>query len=112
MRYGDSRGSYTIETLPGCAQVAVSCRAFVYKDKRGQGHGTALHQERLATMSKLGFDFALCTVRANNEAEVRILRSNGWTLLAEFDSSSSGESIHLYGRPVYRQLVGVEVTVP
>lgn len=87
-----------IDNLPGCSQIAVSHGVFVPKEHRGTGKGGDAHTERLATMSDLGYDYALCTVDAANTAQIKILKKNNWKKLDKFVSSKTGHKIALYGK--------------
>lgn len=100
MRFGDDRGSYEIENLPGSPQVAVSIHSFIFKEKRGKGYGKAMHLERLAKLKELGYDYVLCTVRDDNKAEIHILETNGWRYLDMFYSSATGNLVQLFARDV------------
>lgn len=101
-RYGTPNGSYELHSMPGCPQVCISCRAFIYKERRECGLGTDANTNRLQQMADLGYDYALATVDATNTAQIRIMEHNGWTNLASFDSSSTGHPIILYGRRITR----------
>lgn len=100
MRFGDDRGSYTIEDLPGSFQCAVSIHSFVYPEKRGKGYGKQLHTERLDKLKRLGYDYVLCTVDLTNVKELAILRENGWTQLSSFKSSASQHQVGIFGKPI------------
>lgn len=91
---------YSLTPLPGSSQIVVSHSAFTAESYRGKGHGKEAHQERLAHIRSLGYDYALCTVVADNVAQMSILRKAGWRLLATFVSSSSGNTINIMGRPI------------
>ncbi len=100
MRFYNEHGAGEISPLPGCGQVAVSHAAFVFPEYRGKGKGRAQHRARLATMKKMGYDYALCTVVKGNARQEAILNTEGWAELAIFDSSYTGNTVILYGRAV------------
>ena len=100
MRIANDIGFYDLATLPGCAQVAVSTHVFINPHLRGQGHGKTQHQERLGEMIRQGYDYALCTVRSDNEPQLRIMKRHGWDQLAGFDNRVSGNHVLIFGRPL------------
>lgn len=89
--------------FPGCGQIVVSHNVFLPPEYRGQGHGGKAHKERLNVMHNLGYDYALATVISTNERERAILVSNGWRIIADFNSSRSGEFILIYGRRIEKK---------
>ena len=100
MRFYNEYGAGEISSLPGCGQVAVSHAVFVFQEYRGKGKGRAQHRARLATMKKMGYDYALCTVVKGNARQEAILNTEGWSKLAMFDSSYTGNTVILYGKPI------------
>lgn len=87
-----------IEDLPGCSQIAVFHSAFVLPQYRNLRVGEEAHLARLDLAKKLLYDAALCTVSATNEAQIRILRKNGWILIMTFKSRKTGNDVCLYAR--------------
>jgi L-amino acid N-acyltransferase YncA len=87
-----------IDSLPGCSQVAVSHSAFTQPGLRGRGRGRMGNKTRLDYMKTLGYDYALCTIDVANEAQVSILKKNGWSRLDSFVSSKTGHDVALFGK--------------
>lgn len=87
-----------ISTLPGNSQIAISHAVYVPKELRGKGLGTSSHEKRLQALRELGYDYVLCTVRSDNEAQQAVLNKFSWTKLDEFKSSRNDETIFLYGK--------------
>lgn len=98
MRYANTYGFYELNPFPGCNQIVVSNHAFIYPEHRGHGHGKRQHTERLAMAKWLGYDLMLCTVRADNEAELHILRINNWIVERDFISKETGHKVQLWSR--------------
>lgn len=98
MRYQDDKGLWSgqLEDLPGCSQIGVSHSVFVHKDFRGKRIGGRNHKLHLQRAEGLGYNSLICTVDANNEFEIEILKSNGWTKLEEFESSKTGHTVGLW----------------
>lgn len=97
MRFSTIAGAYEIDSLPSQPQVAHCHAFFVHKRLRGQGlsHGLKLHQK--VVLASLGYDFATCTVCAGNAAQKKVLTRAGWSSLALFTSSKTGEDVELWG---------------
>lgn len=87
-----------IDDLPGCSQIAVSHSVFALK--KGAGQGRQANEQRLNIMAELGYDYTLCTSNLTNGPQRTILESNGWTLLASFTSSKTGNLVGVWGRHV------------
>jgi GNAT superfamily N-acetyltransferase len=98
MRVATSYGTFSLSTLPGCAQVCVSHAAFVLPEHRGKGIGQQDHQERLNLVKDLKYDLVLCTVHSANLTQKHILGKNGWTKLTEFKNSNNGHLVELWCR--------------
>lgn len=91
-------GFYELNTFPGCNQIVVSNHAFIEKGERGKGLGNEAHFQRLSKMRELGYDYALCTVVKDNEAQIHILEKNGWRKLDEFWNRETEHQVLIYGR--------------
>lgn len=101
MRFPDGLGGfYELNPFPGCNQIVVSNHSWVTWENRGKGLGTAIHQERLGRIKLLGYDYAICTVRADNVPQIKILTAAGWKFLDEFLNRETGHTVLLYGRKV------------
>lgn len=97
MRFATPVGAYEIDSVPSQPQVAHCHGFFVHNDRRGRGlaHDLKTHQNLM--LSRLGYDFATCTVCASNVAQKKVLARAGWRSLASFVSSKTGEQVELWG---------------
>ena len=93
-------GFYEINSLPGCPQVAVSNHAFINPAFRNNGYGKRYHGERLANLKELGYDYVVCTVKADNVFQKKILTRFGWKFLDQFLNKDTGNVVELYGKIV------------
>jgi GNAT superfamily N-acetyltransferase len=98
MRFGDGRGHYELDSLPGNQFVCWSHRAFVRKELRGKGVGHKQHLDRLANARNLGYTYILATVRGDNFKEIKVLLKNDWVQLAEVSQTEDGHPVFLWGR--------------
>lgn len=87
-----------ITSLPGCSQIVVIHASHVKPSERGKGLGKAAHQARLAVVSELGYDCALCTVRMDNDPQLKILQANGWKFAGDFLSSNTEHRVGIFLR--------------
>lgn len=73
--------------LPGSGEVFHIHGSYVNHANRGQGLGDIYHKERLDHIKEEGSAKLLtCIVNKNNEAEVKILKKNGWKFIHYFDN--------------------------
>lgn len=100
MRFSTDFGHYELSPFPGSNQIVISTHAFVKKEHRGNGHGKEMAQTRITQARDLGYDYMLCTVRADNEPQLKIMRALGWKQLDKFTSSVSEVDIYLFGLPL------------
>lgn len=98
VRVVEEKGEGTISSFPGNSNVCVIYDVFVEYKERGKGLGQQYHQHRLDVALEQGYNYALCTVHPDNEAEKHILLKNGWELLKTFDVCDCDHQIHLFGR--------------
>ena len=92
-------GFYELNTFPGSNQIVVSNHSTILPEFRKQGHGLRMAQVRLARAQMQGFDYMLCTVRADNAAQLRLMQKvGGWKNLDTFLSRESGVYIAIFGR--------------
>jgi len=99
MRYEtQSGGFYELNPFPGCNQIVVSNHAFLPKDMRERGRGSREHSDRLEKIESLGYDYAVCTVKSDNLAQIKILEKNLWKHLDTFYNRETENTIHLFGR--------------
>lgn len=96
-RHHHPAGAFEITSLPGQSQVAVCHSLFVLDHQRGHGHGHSLKASQRHILQALHYDYAICTVAAENAAQIEILRQAGWQKLAEFKNRRSCETTELWG---------------
>ena len=89
MRYNESGAIGEIDSLPGCSQISVFHSVFIPVINRSKGLGGYAHKKRIQTAKELGYNVSLCTVSLSNEAQLRILKDNGWRKVHEFMSSKT-----------------------
>lgn len=99
----DGKQVYETESLPGCNQIMVSFSVFTLPEHRGKGMGINHMMERLRHYKKLEYDVVICTVNVDNSVQRRILKQTGWEPAFVFNSTRTGNMIHLW----YRHLVDV-----
>jgi L-amino acid N-acyltransferase YncA len=98
MRFANENGYCELNSFPGCNQIVVSNHAFIYKDKRGKGLGYLNHKLRLKRASFLGYDYLICTVKADNLPELAILKKSNFKELDEFLNTETGNIIKIFGK--------------
>jgi RimJ/RimL family protein N-acetyltransferase len=89
-------GFFELNPFPGCNQLVVSNHSFIEETHRGKGYGKAAHAKRLAMVKSLGYDAMICTVKADNEAQIKILTWFGWSKVFEFDNRETGHKVCVY----------------
>lgn len=99
-RYSGSNGAFYVSPLPGNSQVAVTHGTFVPKRLRRKGKGHELKMQQLIALEKDQYNYTLCTVRADNEAQRRVLKKAGYRLLDSFTSHQTDALTELWGREV------------
>lgn len=100
MRFSTPYGFYELNPFPGSNQIVVSNHAFIYPGFRNNGYGKQTALERMQKAQQLGYDYMLCTVRADNPAQLKILRGLGWKELDRFVSTETEHEIILFGRNI------------
>lgn len=80
----ETMGSFFLEPLPGNGHVLVSCHSWIHETYRGKGLGSRLHKMRLDAAKAAGANAMMCTVRADNEAELALMRKFGWEQTWEY----------------------------
>ena len=104
-RHAKTYGAYCISPMPGQPQVAVTHAFFVDPAFRGKGYGKCLKSSQMTQMKEQAFDYAICTVRADNAAQRAVLTSIGWRCIDTFHSRAQDTTIELWGSDVanYRE---------
>lgn len=90
-------GACEITSLPGQSQVAVCHGFFIHENHRKHGNSHLLKAVQRHTLQSMRYDYAICTVSANNLAQKATLTQAGWTKLAEFRNHRSSETTELWG---------------
>lgn len=103
MRFANENGYCELNPFPGNSQIAISNHAFIYPSKRGKGHGTANHDLRIKRATFLGYDYLMCTVKADNVAQLAILKKNGFKELDQFLNTNTGNLNKLFGKSLSRK---------
>ncbi len=103
MRFANENGYCELNSFPGNSQIVVSNHAFIYPDKRGKGLGNENHKLRVERSRFLGYDYLICTVKSNNEAELKILKKNGFKELDEFLNTNTGNMNKIFGKKLNTQ---------
>lgn len=100
MRYATLNGVFEIDSLPSQPQLAV-CHAFhVHEDRRGRGLSHELHKQQIHVLENQAYDYALCTVTGENQAQRKALAKAGWSLLDQFHNRKRGEVTQIWGRKI------------
>ena len=102
-RFANDNGYCELNTFPGCSQIVVSNHAFIYPEKRGKGNGHKNHELRVERATFLGYDYLMCTVRANNTPELKILQKHGFKELDQFHNTNTGNDVKIFGKPLIRK---------
>lgn len=97
-RYATQFGFYEISSFPGCNQLAISTHAFILPQYRGTGKGQEAHEQRLAKLREMHYDYAICTVKSTNEPQLAIMRKNGWKQLDEFFNRETNNRVFIFGK--------------
>jgi len=97
MRFATPVGVFEIDSVPSQPQVAHCHGFFVHRHLRGKGMAHRLKTQQNLMLSRLGYDFATCTVCRSNDRQKKVLARAGWRSLASFVSSKTGEPVELWG---------------
>ena len=98
MRYGTPYGFFELNPFPGCNQLVISNHSWIHPKHRGQGIGSEEHLNRLGEIERLGYDCAICTVKSDNIAQIKILEKFGWTYCYKFNNRETGNEVLIYAR--------------
>lgn len=107
MRYATEHGHYELNPFPGSNQIVVSSHAFVHPEFRSNGVGTQLSRERVEKAKELDYDYMVATVRADNAAQLAIMRKVGWKYLDSFHNHVTDVVVHLYGMRLGKKVPSV-----
>ncbi len=104
MRFANENGYCELNSFPGCNQIVVSNHAFIYPEKRGKGLGNENHKLRVERAKFMGYDYLLCTVKADNHRELSILNKNNFKELDEFLNTETGNLVKLFGKNLKKEI--------
>ncbi len=99
-RFAVGHGAFNIESLPSQPQVAICHGFFVAPNTRGQGFSHQLKKAQAEIFKGLAYDYAICTVMADNKAQKSVLEKAGWVQLAGFYSARQDAQIEIWGAEV------------
>jgi GNAT superfamily N-acetyltransferase len=78
MIYKTAYGEYGVRLMPNQPGVAMCFGFKVYPEHRGMGYGHALKAHQMAMLENLGVKYAICSSKATNLRQHRILIKAGW----------------------------------
>lgn len=96
-RYAVGPAAFEIDSLPSQCQVAICHGFFVAPEARGKGIAHQAKKAQAEILKGLAYDYAICTVMANNDAQKRVLEKAGWECIAEFYSARQDAQIEIWG---------------
>jgi hypothetical protein len=91
-------GSFTITELPGNGDVFMPIHVHIDKRFRGYGLGKLLNGIRIDVARKVDASAMLCSVRADNEIERKILFAQGWKQSGEFKHKTQHHTVEIWIR--------------
>lgn len=97
-QYDVAKGFYEINSFPGCNQLAVSNHVFLEKEYRGKGFGQQFQESREHHTKLLGYDAVICTVKADNFPEIKLLEKNDWKKIWEFYNRETENIILIFAK--------------
>ena len=87
---GTEVARWGVDSLMGCNLIAVSHSVVIEEPYRNKGLGLALRKARLLCLAKAGFQSELCTVRLDNEAQVKIMTKTSGRWVGQMISDKGG----------------------
>lgn len=85
--------SWELQSMPHCCGICVSTNSMVNWILRKKGLGTVLNSLRIHLAKSLGYTLLLCTDRAGNVAQRKILARNGWSDVYTFVNDFTANKI-------------------
>lgn len=110
MRFNGLVGHYEIDSLPSQVQVAICHGFYVHEGLRGQGLAKQLHKDQIKNLIELGYDYAVCTVTGDNQAQSTAIAKAGWELMSEFYNTRKGEKTQVWHFNVGAYLAGLDAS--
>lgn len=99
-RYAFGPAAFEIDSLPSQCQVAICHGFFVAPASRGKGIAHQAKKAQAETLKGLAYDYAICTVMADNDAQKHVLEKAGWSCVAKFYSSRQDAHIEIWGNEI------------
>ena len=96
-RYAIGHAAFEIDSLPSQCQVAICHGFFVDPASRGKGIAHQAKKAQAEILKGLAYDYSICTVMADNQAQKHVLEKAGWECIAEFYSARQDAQIELWG---------------
>jgi ribosomal protein S18 acetylase RimI-like enzyme len=101
VRFTHTHGWGTATRTPGSGEVYHIHDVYVSYKERGKGLGNKYHEERIKYLEDQGdVTLVTCIVNKKNEAEIKILKKNGWKFLHEFDNKERDQRLILCCRHI------------
>lgn len=99
-RYAVGPAAFEIDSLPSQCQVAICHGFFVAPASRGKGIAHQAKKAQAEILKGLAYDYAICTVMADNGAQKHVLEKAGWARIAEFHSARQDARIEIWGKEI------------
>lgn len=99
-RYAVGHTAFEIDSLPSQPQVAICHGFFVAPASRGKGIAHQGKKAQAEILKGLAYDYAICTVLADNQAQKRVLERAGWECIAEFYSARQDAHVDIWGHEI------------
>lgn len=93
-------GHFTMSTMPGCRPVIICNNVGVTEAFRHHGIGNWMQELRLRAAQIAGIKILLCTVRATNQFQLRIMQKYGWKELNSFVNPNTDNKVILFMREI------------
>lgn len=95
-----SIGHFTMSTMPGCRPVIICNNVGVAEAFRHHGIGSWMQELRLRAAQLAGVQVLLCTVRATNQFQLRIMQKYDWKPLLNFVNPHTDNRVILFMREI------------
>ena len=99
-RYATTFGAFNIDPMPGNNQVALCSGFFVFPDSRGEGNGHRLKAFQMDVLKSEGYSLAICTVRADNAAQLRVMKKAKWQEIRNFINDQTGAQTKVFSKTI------------
>lgn len=96
MRFANSYGFFSIDAMPNQPSIAWCSDFTIHLKNRGKGLAHQLKAYQHDVLDVHGFTFAMCTVKASNEAQLKVLIKAGWNHKTTFHDARTGELVQLW----------------